>query len=214
MSVELVAVSHPRIHGLQTAEDLIAYVARVSNPANRERDAERLLRYCIKHRHFSIFETASMTLEIETTRAVAAQIIRHRSFCFQEFSQRYAVCDTDPEPQAARSQHPTNRQASNDDLPDDVKEWWREEQLRVYGEATEAYVRALERGIAKECARFVLPLATPTKLYMTGSVRSYIHYIELRTGDGTQEEHAAVARAAKKIFIEQFPIIAKALDWT
>jgi thymidylate synthase (FAD) len=211
MSARLIAVSKPAAEtGVETAEDLIAYVARVSNPSGQGGgNAERLLRYCIQHEHWSVFETASMTIEIETTRAIAAQLIRHRSFCIQEFSQRYAVADTDPEPQVARSQCPTNRQASHDTLSDDIKEWWVEEQRRVFDEATGAYLAALDRGIAKECARFVLPLATPTRLYMTGSVRSWMHYIKVRTAPGTQPEHAAVAEAVKKVFVETFPTIGK-----
>lgn len=213
-SARLIAVTRPVIEHAKTAEDLIAYAARVSNPANQGAgNASRLLKYCIRNGHWSVFETASMTVEIETTRAIAAQILRHRSFTFQEFSQRYAVADTDPEPQQARSQDPTNRQASNDDLPDDVKAWWAEAQNKAYELATETYVAALEKGIARECARFVLPLATPTKLYMTGNVRDWIHYLNLRTANGTQKEHADVANEIKKIFVKTFPVVSEALGF-
>lgn len=215
MSVRLIAVTQPVVEHAGTAEDLIAYAARVSNPANQSagEDSARLLRYCIRHGHWSVFETASMTVEIETTRAIAAQILRHRSFTFQEFSQRYAVADTDPDPQQARSQDPVNRQASNDDLPDEVKTWWKDAQSRAFAVATETYVAALEKGIARECARFVLPLATSTKLYMTGNVRDWIHYLNLRIGNGTQKEHADVARQIRGVFVGTFPAIAKALCW-
>lgn len=213
-SARLIAVTTPVIEHAKTAEDLIAYAARVSNPANQGAgNASRLLKYCIRNGHWSVFETASMTVEIETTRAIAAQILRHRSFTFQEFSQRYAVADTDPEPQQARSQDPKNRQASNDDLPDDVKAWWTEAQNKAYELATETYVAALEKGIARECARFVLPLATPTKLYMTGNVRDWIHYLNLRTANGTQKEHADVANEIKKIFVKTFPAVSEALGY-
>lgn len=216
MTVRLIAVSTPvnSAVGLRTPEDLIAYAARVSNPANQlAGSASRLLAYCIRHGHWSVFETVSMTVEIETTRAIAAQILRHRSFTFQEFSQRYAVVDTDPEPQEARSQDPKNRQASKDNLPNDVKQWWNDAQTKAYALATETYVEALERGIAKECARFVLPLATPTKMYMTGNVRDWIHYINLRSANGTQKEHASVAEEIKKVFMAVFPNVSEALGW-
>jgi thymidylate synthase (FAD) len=214
MTARLVSVSAPVIPGLKTAEDLVAYVARVSNPPNQlNGDTAKLLNYCLKHGHWSVFETATMTVEIETTRAIAAQIVRHRSFCVQEFSQRYAVCDTDPEPQEARSQDPKNRQASNDDLSEDVKAWWIEAQRHAFDTAADAYNGALRRGIAKECARFVLPLATPTRMYVTANVRSWITYLQVRTADGAQKEHADVAEAIKKVFVEQFPVISRALGW-
>lgn len=220
MSARLVAVSKPAIPGLDKAEDLIAYVARVSNPTNQFNttnqtgSAEKLLAYCVRHKHWSVFETASMTVEIRTTRAIAAQILRHRSFTFQEFSQRYAVVETDPEPQDARSQDAKNRQSSNDDLPESTKRWWERTQKLVFDATNEAYVQALEKGIAKECARFVLPLATPTVMYMTGNVRDWIHYIDLRTGNGTQREHAEIAEAVKRVFVETFPTVSRALAWT
>lgn len=215
-AAKLISLSQPAIPGLKTAEDLVAYVARVSNPSNQVggKSPAGLLKYCIKNKHWSVFETATMTVELETTRAVAAQVLRHRSFTFQEFSQRYAnVIETDPEPQRARRQDDKNRQASHDDLPADVVEWWRREQDKLYEASSELYVRALEKGIARECARFVLPLATQTKMYMTGNVRDWIHYIELRTGNGTQREHADLAEQVKEIFVETFPVIAAALEW-
>lgn len=215
-AAKLISLSQPAIPGIETAEDLVAYVARVSNPSNQVggKSPAGLLKYCIKNKHWSVFETATMTVELETTRAVAAQVLRHRSFTFQEFSQRYAnVIETDPEPQRARRQDDKNRQASHDDLPADVVEWWRREQDKLYEASSELYVRALEKGIARECARFVLPLATQTKMYMTGNVRDWIHYIELRTGNGTQREHADLAEQVKEIFVETFPVIAAALEW-
>lgn len=216
-AAKLISLSKPAIAipGLQTAEDLVAYVARVSNPPNQinGKSPAGLLKYCIKNKHWSVFETVTMTVELETTRAIAAQVLRHRSFTFQEFSQRYAVIDTDPEPQQARRQDDNNRQASHDDLPTDVVKWWRDEQQKMYDASSELYVQALEKGIARECARFVLPLSTPTKMYMTGNIRDWIHYIELRTGNGTQREHAELAGEIKMIFVESFPAIATALEW-
>jgi len=214
MSARVIAVTTP-VQENWTAEDLIVYVARVSNPTtqNTASSPERLIRYCVDNKHWSVFETVSVTIEIETTRAIASQILRHRSFTFQEFSQRYAVVETDPEPQRARSPHPRNRQASLDTLPDDVQTWWRDEQKKSYEASSELYVRALERGIAKECARFVLPLATPTKLYMTGNIRNWIHYVDMRSGNGTQKEHADIADSIRDILAELFPITASALGW-
>lgn len=214
MAASLVAITTPVVQGLDSAEDIIAYACRVSNPDNQSsRTAGKLLKYCIEHKHWSVFETASMTIEIQTTRAIAAQILRHRAFTFQEFSQRYAVSGTDPVPQQARAQDPKNRQASHDTLSADIKDWWEAAQARVFEQTTDTYRQALNKGIAKECARFVLPLATPTKMYMTGSVRSFIHYIQLRTENGTQPEHQLVALAIKDIFVERFPNIAHALGW-
>ena len=200
------------------AEKHMAYCARVSNPNNQENDNfSGLLKYCIKHQHWSIFEQASMTVEINTTRGIAAQVLRHRSFTFQEFSQRYA--DTNlltskiPLPELRR-QDTKNRQNSTDDLPADLT-------IRLYSKIEDhfaasqsLYNRLLEEGVAKECARFVLPLATPTRLYMTGSVRSWIHYIDLRSAHGTQKEHMQIAEAVRCIFTCQFPAVSAALEWT
>ena len=199
------------------AEKLMAYVARVSNPNNQDNDKfAGLLKYCIEHGHWSVFEQSFMTVEINTTRGLAAQILRHRSFTFQEFSQRYA--DTNlldsmiPVPDL-RSQDIKNRQNSNDDIPEDKKEEYQALIARHFSEAMDLYNALLQEGVAKECARFVLPLATPTRIYMTGSCRSWIHYINLRSAHGTQKEHMDVAEGVRKIFSEQFPVVAEALDW-
>ena len=200
------------------AEKHMAYCARVSNPNNQENDNfSGLLKYCIKHQHWSIFEQASMTVEINTTRGIAAQILRHRSFTFQEFSQRYA--DTNlltskiPLPELRR-QDTKNRQNSTDDLSTDLKIDLYSKILDHFTAAQDLYNDLLEAGVAKECARFVLPLATPTRLYMTGSVRSWIHYIDLRSAHGTQKEHMDIAEAVRCIFTCQFPAVSTALEWT
>ena len=198
------------------AEKTMAYIARVSNPANQENDNySGLLKYCIKHNHWSVFEQASMTLEIETTRAIAAQILRHRSFTFQEFSQRYAQTDhlgEIPIPHLRR-QDVKNRQNSTDDLDEFVRQKLELQIKTLFSSAEALYHQMLEEGVAKECARFVLPLATPTKLYMTGSCRSWIHYINLRSAHGTQKEHMEIARECACIFAGQFPAVAEALGW-
>ena len=199
------------------AEQHMAYVARVSNPKNQGNDKfAGLLKYCIQHGHWSVFEQAFMTVEINTTRGLAAQILRHRSFTFQEFSQRYA--DTNlldsmiPVPDL-RSQDSKNRQNSNDDIPQEKKEEYQALIARHFSEAMDLYNALLQEGVAKECARFVLPLATPTRIYMTGSVRSWVHYIDLRSAHGTQKEHMDVVAEIRKIFAKQFPTVAEALDW-
>ena len=198
------------------AEKLMAYIARVSNPSNQENDKfAGLLKYCIKHQHWSVFEQSSMTLEIETTRAIAAQILRHRSFTFQEFSQRYASTSElkEIELPELRRQDLKNRQNSTDDLdPDDVEKLNRQ-MVTLFSSATNLYHQMLELGVAKECARMVLPLCTPTKIYMTGSCRSWIHYINLRSAHGTQKEHMQIAEACRDVFIETFPIVSEALGW-
>ena len=195
--------------GLKTAEDLIVYAARVSNPSNQlnTETGAKLLRYCIQHGHWSVFETASMTLEITTSRAISAQLIRHRSFTFQEFSQRYAVA-TDFEPVELRKQAQNNRQSSSEIIEDE----------HCYTLLGEAFYRAetvyndlLAAGVARECARMVLPMATQTTLYMTGSVRSWIHYFQQRCSEHAQKEHRLIAEAARDIFNQQFPTIAEAL---
>ena len=199
------------------AEKHMAYCARVSNPANQDNEKfSGLLKYCVKHQHWSIFEQAYMTLELTTTRGIAAQVLRHRSFTYQEFSQRYAdsslLMDKIPLP-ALRRQDDKNRQNSIDDLdPFDVQNL--ELQMQTLFDSSMAlYQQMLGRGVAKECARFVLPLAVPTKIYMTGSVRSWIHYIDLRSANGTQKEHMDLALSAKEIFIEQCPAVAEAMEW-
>lgn len=205
------------INSTPDAEKNIAYCARVSNPNNQDSDnIAGLLGYCIKHKHWSIFEMAFMTLEINTSRGIAAQILRHRSFTFQEFSQRYAdaslLDDNIPIPDLRR-QDTKNRQNSIDDL-DGYKYTMYKTQIReLFAKSKYLYDLMLKDGVAKECARFILPLATPTRIYMSGSVRSWIHYIELRSANGTQKEHQDVAIACKKIFINEFPVISEALNW-
>ena len=199
------------------AEKTMGYIARVSNPNNQDNPkVAGLLKYCIKHEHWSVFEQATMTLEIETTRGLAAQILRHRSFTFQEFSQRYA--DTNllgaiPIPEL-RSQDLKNRQNSIDDIDEKKQKALQGQIERYFAEGIDLYNELIREGVAKECARFVLPLATPTRIYMTGSVRSWIHYIDLRSAHGTQKEHMDIAEACRQIFIGQFPIVSTALNWS
>jgi thymidylate synthase (FAD) len=199
------------------AEQTMAYVARVSNPANQDNENYAgLLRYCINHNHWSVFEQAFMTLEIETNRGIAAQILRHRSFTYQEFSQRYAdtnlLSNKIPLPELRR-QDTKNRQNSIDDLEEDKVFVMNKMIEDLFKDAQEVYNFLLSQGVAKECARFVLPLATPTRIYMSGSVRSWIHYINLRSANGTQKEHMDIANACKKLFVEQFPVVSEALEW-
>jgi len=210
MNVKLVSVT-------PDAEKTMAYVARVSNPNNQENpNYAKLLGYCIKHNHWSVFEQSFMTLEIETTRGLAAQILRHRSFTYQEFSQRYAdstlLSETIPLPELRR-QDTKNRQNSIDDIDPYMVQKYEMLMQQHFQNGMELYQKMLGDGIAKECARFVLPLATPTRLYMSGSCRSWIHYITLRSANGTQKEHMDIAEACKKIFVEQFPTCAEALEW-
>jgi thymidylate synthase (FAD) len=211
MNVKLISVT-------PDAEKNIAYCARVSNPNNQENEKiAGLLKYCINHKHWSIFEMAFMTLEINTTRGLAAQILRHRSFTYQEFSQRYADSSllADQIPMFdLRRQDTKNRQNSIDDIDDFTKQELEIVIQRHFESAMDIYKQMLDLGIAKECARFVLPLATPTKIYMSGSVRSWIHYIDLRSANGTQKEHMDIANECKCIFAGQFPVIAEALGWT
>ena len=200
------------------AEQHMAYVARVSNPKNQDNDKfAGLLKYCIKHGHWSVFEQAFMTVEINTTRGLAAQILRHRSFTYQEFSQRYAdssmLGDEIPLPELRR-QDDKNRQNSIDDVDPLVVQDFNSKMQKHFVDGMKLYKEMLEVGIAKECARFVLPLATPTRIYMTGSVRSWIHYIDLRSAHGTQKEHMNVAEGVRRIFTEQFPTVAEALQWS
>ncbi len=207
MKVKLITVT-------PDAEKHIAYCARVSNPKNQDNESfAGLLKYCIKHQHWSIFEQAFMTLEIETTRGLAAQILRHRSFTYQEFSQRYADSNSlgDVELPELRRQDDKNRQNSIDDLDPKMIDKFNRQMNTLFSSAFSLYNQMLEAGVAKECARFVLPLATPTRLYMSGTVRSWLHYIELRTGHGTQKEHMEIACECKSIFSEQFPTIASAM---
>jgi thymidylate synthase (FAD) len=199
-------------------EENMAYIARVSNPNNQDNPSfEGLLKYCIVHEHWSVFEQSFMTLEIETSRAIAAQILRHRSFTYQEFSQRYAdttlLSKEIPVP-ALRRQDTKNRQNSTDDLSSDLKMNLSAKIEAHFEQAQRLYEELLKADVAKECARFVLPLATPTRIYMSGSVRSWITYIALREKNGTQREHMKIASMCKAIFCGQFPTVSKALGWT
>ena len=209
MTVKLVSVT-------PDAEQLMAYIARVSNPSNQDNEKYAgLLKYCIKHNHWSVFEQSTMTLEIETTRAIAAQILRHRSFTFQEFSQRYASSNDlgDINLPELRKQDLKNRQNSTDDLDPEIVDKFERQMITLFSSAKSLYTQMLDAGVAKECARMVLPLCTPTRIYMTGSCRSWIHYINLRSAHGTQKEHMVIAEACRKVFIEQFPAVSEALDW-
>jgi len=211
MTVKLISVT-------PDAEKQIAYCARVSNPSNQGNDSfEGLLKYCIKHKHWSIFEQAFLSIELETTRAIAAQVLRHRSFTFQEFSQRYAdsslISSKIPLPELRR-QDTKNRQNSTDDLDPYIRQNLELQMQTLFDSSMALYQQMLERGVAKECARNVLPMCVPTRMYMSGSVRSWVHYIDLRSANGTQKEHMELANACKEIFVEQFPIISQALDWS
>jgi len=199
------------------AEKTIGYIARVSNPANQENPKiSGLLKYCIKHGHWSVFEQATMTLEIHTTRAIAAQVLRHRSFTFQEFSQRYAdsslLSEEIPLPELRR-QDTKNRQNSINDVDPFTKQKYEILMQHHFKESMNLYQDMLDSGIAKECARNVLPLCVPTKMYMSGNLRNWIHYIQLRSANGTQKEHQEIALLAKQHFICQFPVISEALEW-
>ena len=209
MKVSLVSIT-------PDAEKTMAYIARVSNPSNQENDNySGLLKYCIKHNHWSVFEQSTMTLEIETTRAIAAQILRHRSFTFQEFSQRYAKSNELGKIHLPdlRRQDVKNRQNSIDDLDPFVKQKLEAQMITLFSSAQSLYNQMIDEGVAKECARMVLPLCTPTRIYMTGSCRSWIHYINLRSAHGTQKEHMDIAEACRKVFTEQFPAVSEALEW-
>ena len=210
MNVKLISVT-------PDAEKMMGYVARVSNPSNQENPkVAGLLKYCVKHQHWSVFEQSFMTLEIETTRGLAAQILRHRSFTFQEFSQRYAdssLLSTNIPLPELRRQDTKNRQNSIDDIDEFKVQKYQMLMQDYFSRGMELYQEMLSDGIAKECARFVLPLATPTRLYMSGSCRSWVHYIDLRSAHGTQKEHMDIAEACKKVFVEQFPTVAEALEW-
>lgn len=199
------------------AEKNIAYCARVSNPNNQENENySKLLKYCIDHQHWSIFEHGFMTLEINTTRGLAAQILRHRSFTFQEFSQRYAdatLLGEDIPLFELRRQDNKNRQNSIDDIDHEIVVKWNTQIREHFSKAKAIYDGMIKDGVAKECARFVLPLATPTRIYMSGSIRSWIHYIDLRSGHGTQKEHMNIANECKSIFNQEFPLISEALGW-
>ncbi len=215
MQVRLISITNPLIEVDDrplTPEGLIAYCARVSSPHQETQDYEKLLSYCIANKHWSIFEMVDMTVEIVTSRAISPQILRHRSFCFQEFSQRYAKAQA-IERYEPRRQDSKNRQNSLDDLDEATLAWFDEAQESVAKLAMDKYEEALGKGIAKECARVLLPLATQTKLYMKGSVRSWIHYLEVRTESGTQKEHRDIAGGVMEIFKAQFPVTSRALGW-
>jgi len=210
MTVKLISIT-------PDAEKTMAYVARVSNPNNQDNENySGLLKYCIKHNHWSVFEQSFMTLEIETTRGLAAQILRHRSFTYQEFSQRYADSSLLSEKIALpklRKQDLKNRQNSTDDLDPHLVQQLEVKMQSHFTAGMKLYKEMLDCGVAKECARFVLPLATPTRLYMTGSCRSWVHYINLRSAHGTQKEHMEIAEGCRKVFTEQFPAVSEALEW-
>ena len=209
MNVELISIT-------PDSEKTIAYCARVSNPKGQDRDEyAKLLKYCIDHGHWSIFEMANMVLEINTTRGIAAQILRHRSFSFQEFSQRYADANLleNIVPPDLRSQDEKNRQNSIDDVDMETKIKYNRQVRELFSKSQALYDDMIKNGVAKECARFVLPLATPTKMYMNGTIRSWIHYINLRSGHGTQKEHMDIANKCKDIFIQQLPVVSEALGW-
>ena len=212
MRTKLVAITKPLVgDGTLTASDFITFAARVSNPSNQMSllTAPKLLAYCIKHGHWSIFEQASMTVEIQTSRAISAQIIRHRSFCFQEFSQRYAPID-EAEPVELRTQYLKNRQASGDTYAQD---WAMDAMAKSIDLAFKTYRSLLQEGVSRETARMVLPLCTQTTLYMTGNIRSWIHYLEQRCAKGTQKEHRQIAEAIRDtIFAVEFPHIHNALQ--
>jgi len=198
------------------AEKSMAYIARVSNPKNQDNDDfTKLIGYCIKNEHWSVFEQAYMTVQIETNRGIAAQILRHRSFTFQEFSQRYAdsrELGEIPIPELRRQDN-KNRQNSISDLSEELINQFNKKIKNQFNLNKKLYEEMLEAGIAKECARFVLPLATPTRIYMTGSCRSWIHYINLRTANGTQKEHMDIAKECKNIFSKEYPVVSSALNW-
>lgn len=204
------------IHITPNAEDLIAYMARVSNPSNQTntQTSARLIKYLIDHQHWSPFEMVNMCVEIETTRSIAAQILRHRSFSFQEFSQRYAEVQLRPELPELRRQDLKNRQNSIDDFVDEAspgKLSFEQRIAHLYSASYKVYQDMLEAGVAKECAREVLPMSTPTRMYMNGTIRSWLHYCDLRTGNGTQKEHAVIAGQVQDILYSQLPNVCEAM---
>jgi thymidylate synthase (FAD) len=203
MSVKLIWIT-------PNAERLIAYCARVSNPLNQDnQNIEGLIKYCFNHKHFSIFEMVNMCIEIKTTRAISAQIIRHRSFTYQEFSQRYSKVEQDLEIPNLRRQDKKNRQNSISDLDKDLVNDLQNDIIEHFKKTKDLYKKLLDKGVAKECSRMILPMSSPTTLYMNGTLRSWIHYIQLRTGNGTQLEHKDLANQIKELFIKECPIIGK-----
>jgi len=210
--IKLISLTQPNIEGLKTAEDLISYCARVSNPSNQlnTETAPKLLKYLITHKHWSPYEMVNMCIEIKTSRAIAAQILRHRSFSFQEFSQRYSQ-STSFEDIEWRMQGKTNRQVGDDEV--DLSPELKDEVDTTLATCKGLYDKLIEKGLAKECARMILPLTTTTTLYMTGNIRSWIFYLELRTKEDTQKEHRIIAEEIKKIFVKEFPATSCALNW-
>ena len=204
------------IHSTPDGDNLVAYMARVSNPNNQDNTetSGRLIKYLITHKHWSPFEMVNMCVEINTTRSIAAQILRHRSFSFQEFSQRYAKVTQPIGVPDLRKQDKKNRQNSTDDLNAFTLQHYQHRLQQHFAQATHIYESMLDAGVAKECAREVLPLCTPTKMYMNGTLRSWIHYCELRCANGTQKEHKDVADECKNLIMEQFPLVSEALGWT
>ena len=211
MSVKLVSITHPKMDGLKTAEELISYCARVSNPSNQMNmdSSSKLISYLIKHKHWSPFEMVDMTVSIVTRRSIAAQILRHRSFSFQEFSQRYSTA-TDVQQIELRKQGKTNRQSSEEIILDSTLS---KMVINHLEKSKELYQYLIDEGVSRETARDVLPLATETTMYMKGSIRSWIHYLDLRCADDTQLEHRIIANNIKEIFIINFPNISEALKW-
>jgi len=214
MNVKLISLSSPYITGINNAEELISYCARVSNPSNQlnTETAPKLLAYLIKHKHWSPFEMVSMTIEIKTSRAIAAQILRHRSFSFQEFSQRYSTA-TKLEPIELRKQGKTNRQVGDEPLTISEHIEIFDKIDKLQDQSIDLYEELISKGIAKECARMILPLNTSTTMYMSGSIRSWIHYIDLRANEDTQKEHREIAFKIKNLFINYFPSTSQALNW-
>lgn len=217
MQVRLISYTVPctdlQQEGLQSAEDVIIHNARVSNPANQLNvdTGARLIKYCVDHQHWSIFEQAFMTVEIKTSRAVASQILRHRSFTFQEFSQRYSVAH-DIEHYELRRQAEKNRQSSSDVIWDNENGVF-DVAANAINVAHEAYSKLIELGVARESARMILPLTTQTTMYMSGSCRSFMHYVDLRTKEDTQKEHREIAHAVRDVFKQVFPMVSAAKNY-
>ena len=207
MSCKLVQIS-------TDCEKIIAHIARVSNPKNQHNEnIQGLINYCIVNGHWSVFEQGMMTVEIETSRAISAQIIRHRSFCFQEFSQRYAVVEDAFEIPALRRQDLKNRQNSIDDIDDKMKTRCNHLIKEHYEQTKRLYHILIDEGVAKECARMILPMSSKTRLYMTGNIRNWIHYLKVRCDISTQKEHRDIAESIKQIFIKELPLVSEALGW-
>ena len=216
MKVNLVSLTSPKIKDINNQEDLVAYCARVSSPQNQTNfeSAPKLLKYLIKNKHWSPFEMIDMTLEIKTSRAIAAQILRHRSFSFQEFSQRYSVANEFQDIEL-RLQGDKNRQVGEELISKNHPQYDNLNRLisDALSTSQHCYDTMIDNGIAKEVARMILPLTTETTMYMKGSLRSWVHYIDLRTEKNTQKEHRDIATECKEIFIKEFPVISEALEW-